>query len=161
MDHEFSTSALASSQVGWDWFSIQLNDNNYNSWPGTDEQAIELMVFQIRREDGSIDPFSSGTLIYPDGSTRFLSRQDFNICVLDTWTSPHTKTVYPNRWQVEMPSAGLEMEIEPYLTDQELDLSFKYWEGAVKISGLLEGREVNGSGYVELTGYAGSVAGEF
>jgi len=50
-DHEFSTSALAEGQIGWDWFSIQLDNQT------------ELMLFYLRREDGSIDPFSSGTLI--------------------------------------------------------------------------------------------------
>ena len=58
MDHEWSTSALGAEQVGWDWFSIQLDDN------------AELMVFQLRRADGSVDAFSSGTLIAADGSTR-------------------------------------------------------------------------------------------
>ena len=47
MDHEFSTSALSEGQVGWDWFALQLDDNT------------EIMLFQIRRDDGSIDSFSS------------------------------------------------------------------------------------------------------
>ena len=57
MDHEYSTSALGPEQVGWDWFSIQLDNNT------------ELMVFQLRRADGSVDAFSSGTLVAADGST--------------------------------------------------------------------------------------------
>ena len=43
MDHEWSTSALGAEQVGWDWFSIQLDDNT------------ELMLFQLRRADGTVD----------------------------------------------------------------------------------------------------------
>jgi predicted secreted hydrolase len=149
MDHEFSTSALSAGQVGWDWFALQL-DNGY-----------ELMVFHLRREDGQVDPFSSGTLIAPDGSTQALSRDDFTIETLARWQSPHTGADYPAGWRVSIPAAGLDLAIEPYLADQELNVSYSYWEGAVRIQGEQAGQAVSGNGYVELTGYAGSITGEF
>lgn len=149
MDHEFSTSALSPGQVGWDWFSIQLDDGS------------ELMVFQIRRQDGTIDPFSSGTWIAPDGSARHLGRNDFEITATDTWKSPQTGAVYPARWTVRVPSLSLELDIRPVVAEQELDLSYQYWEGAVDVVGAQSGSPVSGVGYVELTGYAGSMAGEF
>ena len=55
MDHEFGTSALGKGQVGWDWFSIQLDTNE------------ELMFFQIRDAEGNISPYSSGSFIGSDG----------------------------------------------------------------------------------------------
>ena len=149
MDHEYSTSALSEGQVGWDWFSIQLDDGS------------EWMLYTIRRADGSIDPFSKGTLIAPDGTTRSLAAGDFTIEALDTWKSPHSGGVYPSRWRIQVPSEGLTLQIEPLIADQELNLSFVYWEGAVRISGECNGAAVSGKGYVELTGYAGSMAGEF
>jgi predicted secreted hydrolase len=161
MDHEFSTSALASDQVGWDWFSIQLGDVNGQSSVRDSGKAIELMVFQIRKADGSTDPYSSGTLIYPDGDTQHLDKKDFEITALDTWESPRSEAKYPSRWALRVPSAQLNLQIEPYLEDQELNLSHEYWEGAVKISGEYDGQAVTGNGYVELTGYAASMAGEF
>ncbi|HZD58424.1 MAG TPA: lipocalin-like domain-containing protein [Anaerolineales bacterium] len=161
MDHEFSTSALASDQVGWDWFSIQLGATKGQSKTGDSGEPIDLMVYQIRKANGSIDPYSSGTLIYPDGSTRHLDKKDFEITSLDTWQSPRTKAKYPSRWTVKIPSARLDLQIDPYLADQELNVSYDYWEGAVKISGEYNGQPVRGNGYVELTGYAASMAGEF
>jgi predicted secreted hydrolase len=149
MDHEWSTSGLAAGQVGWDWFSVQLDDGS------------ELMVFQLRREDGSIDPFSSGTLIDPDGNTGHLDRDEFEIRVEDTWHSPHTRATYPARWTVIVPAVDLVLEIEPHLADQELVLSYAYWEGAVRVEGERAGRAVRGNGYVEMTGYAGSMRGQF
>jgi predicted secreted hydrolase len=149
MDHEWSTSALSAGQVGWDWFSIQMSDSS------------ELMVFQLRREDGSIDPFSSGTLIAPDGSTRQLERDEFEILVAETWQSPHTGAVYPARWTVVVPMVDLTLEIEPRLADQELTVSYSYWEGAVRAEGERAGQAVRGDGYVEMTGYAGSMQGQF
>lgn len=149
MDHEFSTSALSAGQVGWDWFALQLSDGR------------ELMVFHIRREDGSPDPFSSGTLILEDGRTQLLRREDFRIEPLDTWRSPHSGAEYPSGWRVTVPTVGLVLEVEPYLADQELNLSYTYWEGAVRISGQSAEGPLEGNGYVELTGYSGSLEGEF
>jgi predicted secreted hydrolase/threonine/homoserine/homoserine lactone efflux protein len=142
MDHEFSTSALALDQVGWDWFALQMDDGS------------ELMVFQIRRADGSVDPFSSGTLVAPDGSTRHLGRDDFEIRVDGGWRSPSSGATYPAEWRIEVPTAEMALEVAPYLADQELDVSYTYWEGAVRVSGDRAGSAVSGSGYVEMTGYA-------
>ena len=147
MDHEFSSSGLAPDQVGWDWFALQMDDGS------------ELMVYQIRRTDGSVDPFSSGTLITRDGRPRHLSRDDFSIRIDGTWRSPRWGATYPARWRVEVPLADLSLNIEPYLADQELDVSIIYWEGAVRVSGQRDGSSVSGSGYIEMTGYAYSMQG--
>jgi predicted secreted hydrolase len=149
MDHEFSTSALSAGQVGWDWFSIQLDDGS------------ELMLYTIRRADGSIDPFSKGTVIGADGKTRALNAGDFMVEVLDSWKSPHSGGVYPARWRLQVPFAGLTLQIDPLIADQELNVSYIYWEGAVRVSGERDGGAVMGKGYVELTGYAQSLAGDF
>lgn len=149
MDHEFSTSALSEGQVGWDWFSIQFDDGS------------ELMVFQIRREDGTIDPFSSGTLINADASLIHLTNEAFRINVEATWRSPRSGADYPAKWTVSVPEYGISLEIAPHLADQELNVSFTYWEGAVSIKGQVQGKEVSGDGYIEMTGYAESMEGEF
>jgi predicted secreted hydrolase len=75
MDHEFGSNQLTSDQVGWDWFSIQL-----------DNQA-ELMLYLMRRKDGTIDPHASGTLVRADGSTRHLNLNDYRVEVLERWKS--------------------------------------------------------------------------
>jgi predicted secreted hydrolase len=153
MDHEWSTSSLADDQVGWDWFAIQLDDGS------------ELVVAQLRKEDGSIDPFSSGMFIAPDGApsggTRRLGRDEFEIRVDDRWRSPHTGATYPARWTVTVPALDLALEIEPQLADQELTVSYAYWEGAVRVEGERAGQALQGNGYVEMTGYAGSIQGQF
>jgi predicted secreted hydrolase len=149
MDHEYSTSALSAGQVGWDWFSIQLDDRS------------ELMAFQIRREDGTVDPFSSGMYIAADGSTTPLTKEDMDIVVEGTWRSPHTGAEYPSRWKINIPSLNLTLTINPHLADQELNVSYSYWEGAVQVSGQRLGKAVSGNGYVELTGYAQSMTAKF
>lgn len=148
-DHEYSTSVMSAGQVGWDWFAIQLDD------------GYEVMLYQIRRDDGSIDPFSSGTLIAPNGATTALAADDFTVQALGAWTSPHSAGKYPMGWRITVPAQGLDFELQPYLVDQELNLSTIYWEGAVRINGTHLGNPVKGSGYIELTGYAEPFNGDF
>jgi len=148
-DHEWSTSALGAGSVGWDWFSLQLDDGR------------ELMCFRIRRADGSVEGASSGTLVLADGTTRRLGHVDFAITPLGRWTSPRTGAGYPSRWRVSVPGEGLELVVEPLLEDQEMRTSFVYWEGAVDVRGASFGRPLRGRGYVELTGYGRSMQGVF
>jgi predicted secreted hydrolase len=148
-DHEWSTSALGPGAVGWDWFSLQLEDGR------------ELMLFQVRREDGSIERASGGTLVGRDGRARHLGREDASIDVLRRWTSPESGGRYPSRWRLRVPSEELDLAVEPWLLAQEMRTSLVYWEGAVRVSGSSRGRAVSGAGYVELTGYARSMHGVF
>lgn len=141
MDREWSTSALSEDQAGWDWFSLQLSNDT------------ELMVYQLRLKDGSIDPHSSGTLIPDRSDPVALQVDDVMIEVLDEWTSPHSKRTYPSRWRLTIPKQQLQLEVEPLINDQELNLAFRYWEGAARVSGTHRGLPVTGFGYVELTGY--------
>jgi predicted secreted hydrolase len=137
MDHEWFTHQLDPDQRGWDWFSVQL------------ENGTELMLFQLRHTDGSIDPFSSGTYIGRDGRAVHLKRSDFRLQPLDSWTSPRTGARYPVRWRISVPSLGVTLECRAVLDDQELAMETSYWEGAVAYSG-----SASGVGYLEMTGYA-------
>lgn len=145
MDHEWSTSALAADQLGWDWFSLQLDDGR------------ELMLFQLRQADGGVAASSSGSLIGADGRLRHLTRADFSLTVTDRWTSPRTGGRYPSGWRLAVPSADLDLVLRPQLADQELAVGLRYWEGAVRVSGRGAAGPVAGYGYAELTGYAGGV----
>jgi len=144
MDREWSTSSLGKDQVGWDWFSLQLSDG----W--------DLMLYRLRRKDGAADPASSSTLIDPRGASRSLDLGGFQIEASGQWRSPRSGARYPTRWRLRIPEEDLDLEIRPLLADQELDVSFRYWEGAVGIEGSHRGLPVRGNGYVELTGYADS-----
>jgi predicted secreted hydrolase len=141
MDREWASSALDKEQTGWDWFALQLSDGR------------ELMYYQLRRRDGAAHAFSQGMLVSVDGSGRRLTVKDVRLEVEDRWQSPNTGVLYPSRWRLRVEDAGLDLAIEPYLQDQELDVSVRYWEGAVRAHGSAYGRAVSASGYVELVGY--------
>ncbi|PWU10434.1 MAG: carotenoid 1,2-hydratase [Terriglobia bacterium] len=140
MDHEWFTNQLSEYQAGWDWFSVQLENNT------------ELMLFEIRHLDGSIDPYSAGTFVDRTGKATHLSRAEFELKPLEFWTSPKTGARYPLRWRITVPAQKLVLECAAAVPDQELvseDASAPtYWEGAVTYRG-----SANGVGYLELTGY--------
>ena len=155
MDREWSTSALTAEQEGWDWFSLQLDDGR------------DLMVYALRLasdDSGSqagglervLDPASSGTLVEPDGAARHLELSDVEIEPLERWESPRSGAVYPVRWRLRVPDAGIDLVITTPVEDQELDVGFRYWEGTVTAEGTSAGRPVSARGYVELTGYGAS-----
>ena len=136
MDHEWFTEQLAHTQVGWDWFSIQLDNNT------------ELMLFELRHADGSIDPYSSGTFIDAAGKPRHLRQSDFTLQPVAKWGK------YPVEWHIRVPSLNIDLTCRPILREQELKSKSgpSYWEGAVDYSGTQKG-----SGYLEMTGYDGPV----
>ncbi|MEO7190136.1 MAG: lipocalin-like domain-containing protein [Vicinamibacterales bacterium] len=153
MDHEFGTSFLEAQQVGWDWFSIQLEDGR------------DLMLFQLRRTDGSIDPHSSGTLVDAGSGLHTLNAGTFHLQPRAgrTWRSPVSGARYPVSWQVSVPSAGLDLIVTAAVDDQELhtegSTGVTYWEGAIDVTGQSHSRPVQGRGYLEMTGYAGPSMG--
>jgi predicted secreted hydrolase len=146
MDHEFFTHQLESDQAGWDWLSLQLEDHT------------ELMLFYIRRMNGSIDAYSAGTYVDATGKTTHLRSSDFTLQPAgETWTSPLTGAGYPIHWKVAIPKLSIELEVKTPLLSQELTgkagLVPSYWEGAIVLSGRRDRRSLSGVGYLEMTGY--------
>ena len=140
VDREWGSGALSHNERGWDWFALQLGDGS------------SLMFYALRNRDGRRDPNSAGTWISATGQSRALSSDQVKIDVLGYWTNPQGQR-YPARWRVQVPTAGLDVEVRPVLADQELVVSARYWEGAVDVTAASGGQKASGRGYVELVGY--------
>ncbi|HSP15811.1 MAG TPA: lipocalin-like domain-containing protein [Thermoanaerobaculia bacterium] len=145
MDHEFGSAALRENQRGWDWFSVQLDNDS------------ELMLYQIRRTDGTPDITSAGSLITSEGAVIHLRHDQFVVKPLDRWKSRQSGATYPMGWSVSVPSLAIALRLDPVLENQELitrsSTRVTYWEGAVGVTGSFQNVSVNGEGYVEMTGY--------
>lgn len=145
MDHEFGSSALRESQQGWDWFSVQLDNET------------ELMLYVIRRRDGTADTMSSGSLIASDGNVIHLRHDQLRIEPVSHWRSPKSGAVYPMGWRIAVPQFRIALTLTPLMENQELvtrqSTQVTYWEGAVSASGTFAQVAVSGEGYVEMTGY--------
>ena len=146
MDHEFFTHQLEADQVGWDWFSVQLDDET------------ELMLFRIRRKDGSVDPFSAGTFVDMQGKTQHLRASGFTLTLeQEFWERPDKAARYPIHWKITIPAMALALDATTLLASQELSGNSKYvpnyWEGAIVLKGQKKVSPVTGVGYLEMTGY--------
>jgi predicted secreted hydrolase len=152
MDHEFGSGQLRDDQVGWDWFSLQLDNR------------MELMLYQIRNQNEEIHPYSSGTMIFTDSTHLYLPSEAFQIEVLERWRSKKSGSTYPSKWRVRVPHSQIDLLLIPTVKDQELitkeSTRVTYWEGSVRIEGKYQGNLVKGLGYVELTGYAKPLSGK-
>lgn len=141
MDKEFSTDSMASGQAGWDWYSLQLNDDR------------DLMLYVLRDEKGRVD-YARGTLVEADATVSYLDRDAFEISVTGDWTSPSGDS-YPDEWRIRVAGASLDLIVRSQLPDQEnrskLIPTLRYWEGAVEVTNP-SGATV-GVGFVEMTGY--------
>lgn len=145
MDHEFGSAMLREHQAGWDWFSLQFDNGS------------ELMLYVIRKRDGTPDETSSGSLILADSRIIQLGRGDFSVESRGHWRSAKSGATYPMGWRVRVPKFGIELDVREVMKDQELvttkSTQVTYWEGAVDATGRSGGTLVRGEGYVEMTGY--------
>jgi predicted secreted hydrolase len=141
MDRECGSSALGPDLSGWDWCALQLSDGS------------ELMLYRLRHKDGGASDFSKATLIGADGERRSFAAGEFTFEPRRWWTSPKTKVKYPVAWSIELPAESLSLEIEPRLDDQELDLTVRYWEGAVTATGRGRSGALTAEGHLERAGY--------
>jgi predicted secreted hydrolase len=144
MDHEFGSDHLTPGVVGWDWFALHLPD------------SVEVMIYLLRRGDGSFAPYSAGSLMRAGRVVRQLAFSDFACIPAKWWTSPRTGARYPIEWKIELGDDHL--RVRAAFENQELDTrrttGVIYWEGYVTIAGERAGQPLKGLGYLEMTGYS-------
>ena len=154
MDHEFGTSALDEGTRGWNWFALQFDDGR------------ELMLYQLRLDDGRPGPYSSGVLVDTNGRAEPLAVGDFTVTPTRSWRSTRSDATYPVEWTVDVAKAGLHFAVRAVVDGQELrtrrSTNVTYWEGAVRVEGTSDAAggkpsgRLTGVGYLEMTGYSGA-----
>lgn len=126
---------------GWDWFSIQLDNN----------EEYNLFIFRNEKNEWI---YSSGTISRADNKRQVIEKIDIE--VLEKWHSDKTDTDYPVKWKVTLPEVNTVFYIEATIPNQEMAIIENIrpiWEGSCKVSAIVNGIKVNGMGYAELTGY--------
>lgn len=126
---------------GWQWFAIELNNN------------IEIMLFDFIDDNSE----KYGSITYPNGKSISINASQFNVTILNYWTSPNTDCTYPSGWLISIMDMDIginNFKVIPMVLDQELKVtdSPTYWEGTAYVT---DGNNHNdiGSSYVELNGY--------
>ncbi len=143
LDREWSTSSLGPEQVGWDWFSLQLDSGE------------EVMWYRLRQQDGAVSPWSRGCFVDRAGGTVPLDASRVVATPAGQWLAADGGAAYPATWRLQASDPDFDLEVTPLLPDQELKVLVRYWEGAVAVRGTRAGKPVAGRGYLEMTGYAG------
>jgi predicted secreted hydrolase len=145
MDRECGPQLFGAPHTGWNWFGIQLNDGR------------ELMVYDFRDETGARNAAARACLVGSDDSRTCFGVDEFRLSPCEHWTSPRSACTYPIAWQLSIPSCELELTVQPYMRDHELDTyastSLIYWEGPAAVQGHCEGKPVTGRCFLELVGY--------
>lgn len=145
MDHQWGD-FLTLAKSGWDWYSIQLEDNT------------EMMLYFIRDATGKVISTYIGS-IDQSGNDYVIKPAALRSEVLGQWTSPTTHITYPSGWRLTINDPRIKgtLTVTPQLKDQELvvyqSTGNVYWEGAVTVQFQSKGKTTAGKGYVELTGY--------
>ena len=144
LDHEWSDSFLPAGSVGWDWIGINLDDGG------------ALTAFRLRRADGS-SLHAGGSHRSAAGALRVFASDEVRFVPQRRWRSAASGASYPVEWTLETPAGR--HRISALLDAQELDSSAStgavYWEG---LSDLLDESGARaGRGYLEMTGYAGTL----
>jgi len=128
--------------IAWNWAAVQLQD-------GRDVSAYSL----VRVSDGAM-LYQWAIVSDRGGSSR--AYRNMSLDPLASWRSKRTFYDYPTRWRLQIPEAGLDLQIDAAFEDQELLTTISkpaFWEGRTEVRGTWEGREVAGLGYVERSGF--------
>ncbi len=138
LDREWSSSALSDKQVGWDWFALQMDDGR------------DIMLYQLRNSDGGVDSHSHAVELDVNGGKNIIPLEGWQV-ETETWWQSNSGARYPVAGRINLSELGETIVYKPLLENQELDLTVRYWEGAIELFSP-EGKKL-GRGYMELTGY--------
>jgi predicted secreted hydrolase len=152
MEREFGTAMIPQSILGWDWFSISM------------ENGHQITLTRWRWQGAKAADSDFVTIISPDGTTQRFGSSDFTLESMAFWESPRTHARYPVAWQLSIPKAEIELRIDPIIKQHEIlgseTTGIDYWEGPVMVNGTIHLNRASGRGYQELVGYAQPIGGK-
>jgi predicted secreted hydrolase len=147
MDHQWGNWQWTAIR-GWDWMAVQLGN-------GT---SLALSNFAA---SGLVS--KSAAVSFPNGTQ--LVTAALMAPGPQFWTSPATKTRYPQAWHIQVPAIGLDAQVRSTMPNQEMvdpiTLGGGYWEGSCTVTGTLRGKRITGLAYTELVGYGARGAAGF
>ncbi len=123
----------------YEWFAIQLsNGMDINLWPifTTDRTIPDNERYRILAS-------------YVDENTQYTS-SDFQIERLEFNWMPDNLRCYAKRWRLTSTVNNLDLRITTLHDNTEVQLPFRFFEGATTVSGSVNGVAVNGLGFAEL-----------
>ena len=146
-DHEWTSHLANSNAMGWDWFSLHLDDGS------------KLMAFRMHatgtgtgtgtKNRGS-EIYTTASYITASGDKETLALNEISIMPIDNEkiATLNTERDVPTTWQITIPSKDVDITVSPFKSGQWNSSVFAYYEGRVNVTGTHKG-----AGFMELTGY--------
>ncbi len=145
-DHEWTSHLANSEAMGWDWFSLHLDDGS------------KLMAFRMHAMNENMknskskhsEIFTTASYIAENGTKETIDQANVSITptAYETINAGESARSVPTAWRIQIPEKDIDLSIRPFKESQWNNSLFPYYEGRVEIKG-----SHSGSGFMELTGY--------
>ncbi len=145
-DHEWTSHLANSEAMGWDWFSLHLDDGS------------KLMAFRMHAMNENMknstskhsEIFTTASYIAENGTKETIDQANVSITptAYETINEGESARSVPTAWRIKIPIKDIDVSISPFKENQWNNSLFPYYEGRVEIKG-----SHSGSGFMELTGY--------
>ena len=145
-DHEWTSHLANSEAMGWDWFSLHLDDGS------------KLMAFRMHAMNENMknstskhsEIFTTASYIAKNGTKETIEQANVSITptAYETINEGESPRSVPTAWRIQIPEKDIDLFIRPFKESQWNNSLFPYYEGRVEIKG-----SHSGSGFMELTGY--------
>ncbi|MBT6326348.1 MAG: hypothetical protein HOJ35_10295 [Bdellovibrionales bacterium] len=146
MDHQWGPFIVSPIEIGnlfesYEWFCLQLDD-------GTD-----IMISNIFDRDNNLPEtpeYGGVDISRPDGTS--ITVHDKEFIRTSYWQDPQSGKFMSMGWNLNIPSEGLNLSLAPFSKNQmvNLPLGGSFWEGALKVTGTINGEDIKGKGFGEL-----------
>ena len=147
VDHQFGDYNQTNKVETYEWFSIQLDNN------------VEIICWYAYVNGVLTNPI----MTYMLSNSKVEVPKDFNIEILDYWTTPRLKK-YSSKWRITEPERNLDITVTPVIPNQLSYIPYPFkvgdgyeiyliglYEGSTKVTGKYDGKPVKGVGFAELT----------
>ena len=153
-DHEWTSHLANSEALGWDWFSLHLNDGS------------KLMAFRMHANTDSeeksktqnAEVFTTASFISKDGMKETIKQDSLSITPIGyepiqveikvEGEQGSSVRFVPTAWRIQLPTKNIDVSVSAFKEKQWNNSLFPYYEGRVDVEG-----SHSGSGFMELTGY--------
>lgn len=145
-DHEWTSHLANSEAMGWDWFSLHLDDGS------------KLMAFRMHAMNENMknskskhsEIFTTASYIAENGTKETIDQANVSITptAYETINEGGVPRAVPTIWRIQIPIKDIDVTVKPFKENQWNNSLFPYYEGRVEIKG-----SHSGSGFMELTGY--------
>ena len=145
-DHEWTSHLANSDAMGWDWFSLHLDDGS------------KLMAFRMHAMNKNTknstnkhnEIFTTASFIAENGTKETIEQANVSITptAYEIINEGGTPRSVPTAWRIQIPGKDIDVFISPFKKNQWNNSLFPYYEGRVEMNGSHSGR-----GFMELTGY--------